>query len=164
MVRNDTNQIDVLDAVVRRLIDQIDTLSDKNCFLAVLPDGTPYRPADDVFVVVSPTGGRFGLVDGGGIRQVNEQTGVLVTIFSRFMATRQERDRDALADQTRGLLVLKGRILRAMAALDLEVSGQPALRDLLVPTESTPPDPAHGDERLVQIGLKFEFSYDWDLS
>ena len=80
------------------------------------------------------------------------------------MATRQERDRDALADQTRGLLVLKGRILRAMAALDLEVSGQPALRDLLVPTESTPPDPAHGDERLVQIGLKFEFSYDWDLS
>lgn len=164
MARNDTTQADVLDAVVRRLIDRIDSLSDKNCFLAVLPDGSPYRPADNLFVVVSPTGGRFSLVEGGGPSQCSEQTGVLVTIFSRFMANRHERDRDALADETRGVLTLKRQILRALTAADVEVEGQPCLRDLLVPTESTPPDPAHGDERLVQIGLKFEFSFDWNLS
>jgi hypothetical protein len=165
MARADTTQADILDAIVRRLIDQIDPLTEKTCFIGILPDGAPYRPADNLFVVVSPTGGQFPaeFVDGGGSQQLTENSGVLVTIFSRLMSQRQERDREGLASETRGLLTLKRQILRALTAHDLEWGGQKILRSLLVPSESSPADPAREVDNLVQLSIRFEVSFDWDL-
>ena len=167
--RNDSEQADILVAVKARLQDQIPELGELNCFVSILPDGDPYRPADNLFVTVAPTGGTFEGIAGGGARQCTENTGVLVTIFSRFRAQRQERDEDALVDEVRGILRMKRAILRALAGHDLYVStdplqpAAPALRAYLAPTESSPPDPT-GDREMVMVSLRFDVTFDWDLA
>jgi hypothetical protein len=166
MSRVDTEQADVLDAIVARLLDQIDSLSDKNCFISLLPN-PPYKCPDNLFVTVSPTAGTFPaeFLDGGGQNQCVEATGVLVTIFSRYMASRPGQDRETLSDQTRGVLRLKRLILKALTDHDLQFGGNLILRDPILPTDSGNTDPVEQPgQNLVQLPLKFALAFDWNLT
>lgn len=165
MARVETEQSDVLLAIVDRLVDQIPALSRKNCFISILPN-PPYKVPDNVFVTVSPTGGTFpeDLLVGGGAHQCNESAGVLVTVFSRFMAQRTGHDAASLTDFTRGVLRMKRLILKALTAHDLQFERNSILSSLMLPTDSGPPEPI-GDpaENLVQVSVKFGTDFDWNL-
>ena len=166
MARSDTEQADVLDAVVKKLIDNIPLLSDKNCFISILPK-PPYKVSDSLFLTVSPTAGNFpeDLLIGGGQNQCTENSGVLVTIFSRYMAQRPDHDRDSLSDQTRGILKMKREVLRQLTALDLEWEGSKILRSEMIPTDASPAEPVQDPgENLVQLTIRFSTDFDWNLT
>ena len=169
MARTDTQRSDVLDAVVNRLIDQVPQCTDKTCFVSILPN-PPYYPPDDQFVTVSPTAGRFveELLDGGGQNQCTEDTGVLVSLFSRYVATQAGHDRDALNDFTRGILNLKRSVLKALVDFDLQFGGNLILRSLMQPTDAGPPEPITEGSgqggRMVQVTLRFKTEFDWNLT
>lgn len=163
--RVDTDQADILDAVVARLINQIDRLNDKTCFPTMDDKEPPYKPADEVFVAVCPTGGTFPeeFTDGGGAHQCTEYSGVIVTIWSRIHTDRAGRDREALANFTRGLFRLKKLILKALCSHDLTFNGDWILRNMIAPKISGPPDRV-GEEGLSKIPINFSTDFDWNLT
>lgn len=166
MARSDSEQADILDAVVARLVDQVDAVSEKTCFIAITPV-PPYFPADNIFVTVSTTAGTFpeDLLVGGGINQCTERTGVLVTIFSRKRTDRAGQDREVLNEETRGLLRLKRAVLKALTGHDLQWQQSNVLRSLLLPTESSPGEPVDAEgNKMTAISIRFSIEFDWNLT
>lgn len=162
--RTDTEQADILDSVVKQLLDTIPSLSSKTCFISILPD-PPYKVPDNQFVTVAPTGGDFPeeFTDGGGQNQCTEMSGVIVTAFSRFQAYRQGQEREALSNWTRGILRMKRLILKSLVSQDLTWNTNFILRSLVRPKKSGPPDHV-GDEALVKIPISFALDFDWNLT
>lgn len=162
--RVDTEQSDVLDSFVKRLLDCIPAFSDKTCFVSINPD-PPYAVRDNTFLTVSPTGGVFPeeFTDGGGAEQCTEESGVIVTIFSRFQCNRPGDEREALSEFTRGVFRLKKQVLKAITSQDLTWGARRILRNLPRPKNSSPPDNADKDG-LTKISVSFSADFDWDLS
>jgi hypothetical protein len=161
--RVDGEQGDLLDAVVKALIDNVPQLSSKNAFISIYPS-PPYKVPDNVFVTVSPGASSFPeeFIVGGGQKQCAEDATVLVTIFSRFQCNQAGQERNALNEQTRGVLRMKRAILKALVAADLTVNAQPVLRNLVMPKQSGAPEYA-GEEQLISVALSFGLTWDWDL-
>lgn len=162
--RVDTEQADVLDAICAQLITSIPALSTKNTFISILPV-PPQLPADNLFLTVSPTGGNFPeeFTAGGGQWQCTEDAGVIVAIFSRYQADRPGHERDLLSEFTRGILRMKKLVLKALVGQDPTWNTNFILRNLLAPQTAGAPDYV-GDEQLVQVPLKFQTIYDWNLT
>lgn len=164
MARTDGEQNDIFDAIVKALIDNIDGLSDKNCFISVYPS-PPYKVPDNFFITVGPTAGTFDedMITGGAQNQCTEDTSALVTMFSRFQCMRPGQERNALNDQSRGLLRYKRLILKALCSLDVMANTNLVLRNMLTPKRSGAPEYV-GDEQLLSMSLEFAVSFDWDLT
>lgn len=166
MARVDSEQADVLDACLAKLITDIPQLSDKNTYISILPY-PPVKITDNLFVVVSPTDGTFPeeLVEGGGQNQCTEVSGILVSIFTRFAAYREGREREALSENTRGILRMKRLVLKSLTAADLSFNANLVLRSLVIPKVSGPPDFADpNDKALIQVTIRFEVTWDWSLT
>jgi len=174
--RVDIDQAAVLDAVVKQLIDNMvlpsgDGLTDKTCFITIYPE-LPTGAQDEVIVTVSPEGGTFpaGMIIGGGQKQCTEESGILVSMWSRFKVDRQFRDRESLCNETRGLLKLKKSLLKALCAVDLQANYPPGtggtnsfLRQYLIPTQAYAPDHPK-EEPYAGLTIRFQADYDWDLT
>lgn len=169
--RVDTDQADVLQAIVDLLIGVgYLNLTDQTCFMTIYPE-LPNQPTGNYYVTVSPTDGTFPeqFQIGGGVNQCTEETGVLVTIWSQLKLDRNGRDVRMLTDDTRGLLRLKKKVLRALVTADPQVNtpGQggtnSVLRNLMLARRCAVPehDPKNG---YGCIALLFEVVFDWDLT
>lgn len=174
--RVDVDQAAVLDAVVAQLIGNCALpagaqLTDKTCFITNYPE-LPTPATDDVMITVSPEGGTFQpeLFIGGAQKQCTENSGILVSIWSRFKAERQFRDRQILCDEARGLLKIKKSVLRCLAGADLQANYPPGtggtnafLRQWLIPTQAFAPDHPK-DEPYAGLTIRFSADFDWDLT
>ena len=161
-----TNHIAVLDAVIARLLATIDQLKPSTCFLSL-----DTRPSialqSNLFVTVAPMGGIFnvGVFDGGGRDGVLEETGVIVSAFSAMRLDRMEHAAKVLSDNSRGLLIMKHRVLDALAGHDLQdFFGNSLLTSLMQPVNSGHPQEALYGEHHVGFSLAFSTPFEWDLS
>lgn len=164
-LRIDSEQADVLDSVLAQLLLDIPNLSSKNCLISIDPD-PPYKVPENFFLTISPANGTFPpeLVDGGGENQCMEESGVVVTSFSRFMANRPGQEREALSDFTRGILRMKRLILKSLTNADLTFNGNFITRDPPTPKFSSFPTWVDADKTLLKLSLEFRISWDWALT
>lgn len=163
MPRIDSSYAAVLDAVVKRLRDQL-SLNESTCFLSLTPD-VPVKTASDVYLTVSPDGGEFdqAAFDGGGDQQLTAETGVRVTVVSTLKLDRTGHDSELVSNASRGVLAVMHDVLRALTGHDLliDVDGNQALRRLIAPRGFDRPE--RDSERLGSISLYFGLSFDLEL-
>jgi hypothetical protein len=160
-----TTQVAVLDAVIQRLIAEIPSLTPSTCFLSLDPEPT-IALSSQVFVTVAPLGGQFdqGVFDGHGAFGILEHSGVLVSAWSSMRLDQNEHAAAVLSDESRGLLVLKQRILKALAGHDLQdADGNSLLTALMEPRSAQHPQRAAFGERHVGFTLAFATPFDWDI-
>jgi hypothetical protein len=167
MSRVDTNQATVLQAVVDRLIASVVTdpkLTDETCFASLFPVPPLLLPSN-LFLTVAPIEGQFepGLHEGGGIYQTSEEAGVVVTVFTRMLLDRGGRSVKVLTESTRGLLVVKRLVLKALSGHDLvDPVGNQLLRNLMAPLNCDPPK-FLDEDKIGYLSLRFSTDFDWDL-
>ena len=168
MARIDVTQAIVYERLVARLIEQLPELNERSCFETLYVESPALGVGGDFFVTVAPGGGSFDLTEGTGEVPANDQLmeldTVLVTAYSRIKLQQPGRDELLLRDLTRGLFVLKGRILKALFAHDLETAGDDAfLRELLRPVRSYKPE-YDIKQGIGWLTMEFSISWDWDLA
>lgn len=158
-----TNQVDVLNAVVARLIAQVSGLNSSTCFISDTPE-PPAASQNNLFVTVAPTGGRFDeeAQIGAGAAELIEYVGFAVTIWSAMKLDRNEHANYLLTDATRGLLAVKKSVLKALVGHNLQVTGGDALVAYIRAINSSPPGYTQGG--LGRITLTFSSEFLWDLS
>lgn len=129
----------------------------------------PLRPPDllptgDYFVSVSIGEGNFP-IDEQGAAQLNENTQVLVTAYTKLRLDNPGSEHELLHHATRGVLFLKKRMLAILAGVDLTTNAgaDTFLRDRLLIRHASAPnfDPAPG---VGWITITCEVNFDWDLS
>lgn len=160
-----TDQVTVLLAVVARIRDQVPLLSqENNCFLSMSMDPIGEQ-RQDIYATVAPMSGRFDheMFVGAGDAGACEQTGVIITVFSQMRLDRPSQDLQMLTQESRGLLLLKKQILKALAGHDLQdSSGNRILRDRIEPLNAS--HPQRYDESEGTFSLSFATNFVWDLS
>lgn len=166
---NPTDQVTVLQAVVSRLIREVDKFTDTNCFLtAEPPDEPPANVRNNVFCTVSPTNSKFDqdALVGGGLHTVFEEAGVQIVIFNSVKLDRVGHDSALLTEASRGLLILKKQILKALSDHDLQDgNGKEILINLMAPLLSENPRSSKGKEGAVgDLSLQFSTDFEWDLT
>lgn len=161
----ETDFNDVLEAVMRRLIDQVEGFTASNC---VISDETePSTPfSGNVMCFVSPMGGEFDAewLVGGGEHQCKENTGVLISVWTQMKLDPKQRTEQALTNRSRGLVVFKKRILKALTGHRLlDESGNELLTDLMAPRSSVH---VRKSEESKSVGFSLSFSTDflWNLT
>lgn len=148
-------------------------LEEKTCFLSFYQE--PYRFPDTLFVTVAPGYSSFGegFQIGGGAKQCTEEMGVDITIWSRYPPTQVSHDASSLTDPVRGLYQIKGRILRALVAIDLAANYPPGTqgvnqfqRELLIVTGCDAPEHVIDEKgnNFKKLVIHFRISWDWDLT
>ena len=175
MAREFAAQSDVLEAIQSRLVDQIDELTDSNCFVT----DHPYHatiPHGDVIGTVCPGPGTFdqGMFAGAGFEQIKEETVVIVTVFIRQMADREGEATQLFNNANRGLFrIFKPAILKSLLIDDssgTRVAWEPVkngaglLRDQIAPL-STAFEPLQTSDGVDWAGMsvRFSTSFDWEL-
>lgn len=160
-----TTQTDVLSAVVTRLRAEVTELANEStCFVSDYPYPPP-NVANDLFATVSPVDGRFDEAQqiGAGNESVIEETGIVVTVFSRVKLDRVGKTEFLLQDATRGLLPLKRKILKALASHRLvNDDDEELLVNYMHAMQGSAPrfDP---DLKLGVMSLHFKTDFEWDL-
>lgn len=161
---NPTDQATVLQAVVDRIRDQVPRLGAANtCFISMKPEPrTDVRQS--IYCTVCPMSGDYDqeMFAGSGAQGVIEHSGVIVTVFSQMKLDRADADEQMLLHLDRGLLRLKGQILKALAGHSL-VNGlnQQLLLQPMAPLNSGYPRDA-GDSA-GEFSLSFSTDFRWDL-
>ncbi len=167
MACRSTTQADVLLRVRDRLIARISGLTDTTCFLTLEPE-PPMELKSNLFVTVCPMSGRFddGALTGGGQEVAIEEAGVIVTIWSACKLDKAGEATAALTDTTRGVLVLKRKILQALTSHDLlDANGNKMLVDYMQPvTSDIPRASVYGETQKIGVPLAFSTNFAWDLS
>lgn len=167
MTWTETTQEAVLDAVVARIRSEIDELgNDSTCFVSDYPDPTPSGVVSNLFAIVSPTDGQFGEEEqvGAGAEQVIENTGVVVTVYSTMRLDRPGRIENLLKDDTRGMLPLKQKLLKALASHNLlDANGNTILVNYMHAGRSTAPR-FDREKNMGVMSLHFHTDFEWDLS
>jgi hypothetical protein len=162
----DAKLADVLDAVVLRLRTAV-VLNERTCFLYIRRPGMPPPAApDDIFLTVEPDGGQFdaGLLVGGDREQATVKTGVAITIHSNVMLDAAMHDARVLSDSARGMLIFLDRILDALVGHNLLLaSGNPCLRELMVPQGWNKPDRPDPTDKRAELTVVFALEFDWNL-
>ena len=161
-----TDQITVLEAVIARLIKHVPGLNASTCFLS-LSDDPPPGVVHNLFVMVSPTNGRFddGAFAGGAEHTVFENTGVAVTLCSKVLLDRAGQDAVLLTERVRGLLAIKRQVLLALLTNGplQDPDGSDLLINLMAPLDSR--EPVYDTEtRLGRIALVFSADFHWDMT
>lgn len=166
MAWSSTKQSAVLIAIRDRLINQIAKLNDSTCFLSLRPV-PPQKPGSvhNEFVTICPMDSQFNesVFEGAGAAALEENAGVIVTIFSRIKLDRNEHATQALTNATRGLLsIWKPDVLAALTEHNLTDGVSEILDNLLMPRSCQSPDT--GDEGLIGLSIYFDTDFDWELS
>lgn len=164
MIYRDAGQLDeVLLAIVARLINQMpDMCKSGNTYLTLNPDSIDPSPGAYSFTV-SPLGGSFPaeFMQGGGVEQVTVETGFTVTIHSPLQLDMPRRDVEFLTANTKGVLGLAKRVLKAMTLFDPQNATAIILRDPITPTGFSF---RRSDRSLGSMELEFRLMFDWDIS
>lgn len=162
-----TDQGAVLLAIRDRLIDQLaPDFNNSTCYLSMKPV-PPVTPSSvhNIFCTIAPDNGTFneGVFEGAGEDHVEEDGGVIISVFSRIKTDRVEHATEALTNATRGLLsVWKKRVLKAISGQNLQdADGNEIFDNLPMPRISNIPNLA--DDELVGFSLSFDTDFDWDL-
>lgn len=110
-----TNHVDILNAVVARLQAQVTGFNSVTCFVSDVPE-PPANVAQQIFATVAPTSSQFDQANqiGGGANVLIEDAGITVTIFSKLTLDRVGQAAILLTETTKGLLVKKKQILKAL--------------------------------------------------
>lgn len=161
-MRVDTTQAGILEAVREILLQSVDGLTEKNCFVTLYPDPQGGF-TDDLFCTISPADSVFpeGLQVGGAQFTCMEETGIIVKISTRIRTDRAPQQIEALVSPQRGILWLKWQLLRALVGADPTVNGNQVVRQLLWARRCTAP---RIEDQYVSIELDFGVSFDWDLT
>lgn len=165
VARVDTTQSKVVSAIVDLLITNVPNLTDKTCFLSLYPD-PPAALSDNLWITVSIWSGTFPpeFQDGGGAHQVTEDAGVLVKVFSRMKTDRVGHDVNALIDEARGLLTIKGQVIRALAGQDPLFERNLILRDLIKIKSATAPEKSSEFDGFTEISILISTVFDHDCT
>lgn len=167
-----TDQDAVLDAVVERLRDQIEEFNAKNkCFVSLDPEPEEEQ-RQNVFATVSPIDGDYdrGTFDGAGRYGVLERSGFTVTAFSLVKLDRPDEQYAALQHESRGLLILKKKILKAILVandggtwMPTNASGASLLTDFIAPVRAGFPMAAEFSKH-AKLSVTFSANWMWNLS
>ncbi len=160
-----TDQATVLQAVVDRIQAQVPDLdADNRCFISMKPEPrTDVRQS--IYCTVCPMSGDYDqeMFAGAGADGVVEHSGVIVTVFSQMKLDRSDADASMLLHADRGLLKLKGLILKALAGHSLaNSSNEMILLQPMAPINSGYPRDA--SENAGEFSLSFSTDFRWDLS
>lgn len=161
-----TTQTEVLERVRARLLAAIKQLQDPTCYLSLDPEPDE-QVKGDLFVSLAPMGGVFDQewLTGAGQEGCREQSGVIVSVWSRVMLDKFQSAKAALTDADRGLLPWKHRILASLTDHDLlDASGNPILTDRMQPVTSDHPKQAMYRQGMTGFSLAFSTNFIWDLS
>ena len=176
-----TNRIDatpdqLLDAILVRLRTSLG-LNERTCFIMLDRGNIAPPPApDEWFLTVRFDGGNFDttLLRGGGEHQITVETGVIITIHSTkrldsgghddqiLMHRKLDGGGGLVEEQSRGLLVLATRVIRALIDFD-PTAGTPdtfAVRELMAPRGFSAPRRLDGETRAA-MDVIFDLSFDW---
>lgn len=160
-----TDQATVLQAVVTRIAATVDQFSLTNC---VITEETEPEEAYEGSLIccVSPMAGTFpeDWAIGGGAEQCHEQSGVILSVWSRIHLDRKNRTKAALLKEHRGLLPIKKAILKALCGHDLtDDNGNALLTSIMAPINSKH-QRRSGDGNLIGFSLSFSTDFLWDLT
>ncbi len=165
MARSDITQTDVLTAIMLQLRSSLG-LNARQCFETLEPLSPPVIPkGGDYFVSVAPGEGVF--VDGEqAAGNCTEEWSIIVTAYTRIRLDSTDHEQLLLQDTSRGLLILKAKILAALVGGDPTSGGNPFMRDLIFAQQAE--RPRHGDMGKAQdigsISIYFGVHFDWDLT
>jgi len=155
-------QQEVIDAVMTQLRSSLG-LNTNQVFEVIDPLAPPsIPPGGDFFVTLAVAHGTFAeheQVPGN----VTEDGMITVTGYSRIKLD-SSSDTKLLHDDTRGLLVIKRKILKALVGVDLQTdAGARFLRELVLAKVSSQPnyDP---DKGIGWLSMDFGVSWDWDIT
>lgn len=164
-----TTQAVVLTTIVRKLQSEIlEFAHEGRCFLSDAPEpGTALQ--EPLFCTVAPAEGAFHSHPpaGAGPAGIVESSSVRVTLWSRVLLDRLEHSVTSWTDSTRGLLVLKQRVLAVLAGsqlyADFPLTNQPLLVEALAPVRSLHPAPVRGPDAFQSLVLVFQATFAWQL-
>ena len=149
-----------------RLRDQL-ALTDRQCYETLEPITTPTIPAGgDYLVTVSPGDGRFPAEYqiGGGSATCVEETSVTVTLYTRTRTDQTDHAERLFHDETRGLMVLKQKVLKALVGHVLtDIDGNELLTQHLYAMQSWRPR-VDQQSNLAMTAVGFGVDYNWDLT
>lgn len=164
--RIDTTQIDVLNAILLRLRNQL-TLDDRTCFAVARPQDAPnIFPGGNYFLTVAFGDGTFNEEEQVTVNCM-EATDFTITAYTRIKTDSTGHDMFLLTDSARGLLSIKKLILKALVGQDLQDDdGFVFLRELIKAIHASSPDIVNLPSSGTQAGtiqLIFRCSFDWKL-
>lgn len=163
----DTNQSDVLAALVKLLADKL-LLNERYCFETTEPlqeFGNP--PSGDFWVTVSPGESSFEegqFQAGGGASQCVEFLEATIIGFTRIRLDSTDRDTRLLHDLRRGLTPIKAKLLATVVGQQLtNDAGDELLRNLMYSKRGF--KAGYDKEQATGwIGIVVGLDYDWDLA
>lgn len=165
-----TDQIAVLQAVVDKIRTDINDAfgGESTCFISDTPwPGVEVQ--DELFCTVSPNNSDFQFDDpvGGGAEGIIENAVFNITIWSKILLDRIERNGIELTDKDRGILTLKRRVLKSLAGQQLYSDAPdntvPLLTAHLRPLNSLHPPSRQGDGDFSSLSITFLAPFYWDL-
>jgi len=161
MSRADVTQTDVLTAIATKLRSELN-LTDRTCFVSLEPYPIAIPKGGDYFVTVAPGDGVF--VEGEQYPgNCTEEWTIIVTAFSRMMLDSTDHDLKVLQETTRGLLILKAKLLEVLVGADPTSGGNTFVRNLIFAQRAERPA-AGQDNILAWISLDFGVHFDWNLT
>ena len=161
MARTKGNPVDILKAIVDRLVDQVEECNDMTCYLALSPDAVAQSAGDFTFVV-APLSGTFdqGYIEGGGQEQMKVDSGIVVKIHSDSHLDHVARDTAFLTAHGQNVLDVARRVLKALSCWSPVKDQNHITRDPLTPTSFVL---AKSQSGLGAIEIDFACCFDWDL-
>lgn len=161
-----TTQVTVLERVIARIINQLpQDFGTKNCFLTLDPLPPKLRTHPQLCCTVSPMGGMYEGVEGGGHNQVFELSGVIVGVWSAMVLDEDGHAEAVLNHQAKGLLRIKRRLLKSLAGHNLvDENGDAILISFMAPKESQHPQEMRPLREFTGFTLYFSTEFEWDLS
>jgi hypothetical protein len=167
--RKDIPQWSVHQAILRQLRTALD-LAPAQCYPVIRAEDVPVLPAGgDYFLTVAWEPGIFPQDEEQWTGACEEQAAIIITIYTRIHLDPPNSDDHLLWDATKGLAVLKRKVLKAMIGQDLtDTDGAPFLRQLIHARSSGRFDSVKvgsGDGvALGMVQLTFGVSFDHDLT
>lgn len=165
MDRIDVTQDVVLARVVARLRESLG-LDERHCFETDNPDKIEVPRSGGYYVTVYIGPGQFDVANqiGGGAAQCTEAIQVVVTGYSRVRLDPVDEGMKQFHAASRGLYVLKAKILKALVGQDLaDEDGNTFLRQLVYATRAAVPV-IDKDKGQGKIAVEFGVEWDWDLT
>ena len=153
----------ILQAIVDRLIGQINGLTKATCYHCLDPDALPMsNPGGHIFVV-APTSGTFdeGMYAGGGLETLMASGGIVVKIHAPLNVDEPQREAALLTNLSLGVMGLASKTIKALANPEWspQFDEHVLTRDPLIPSGYAI---TRSDKRVGAIELTFKCNFDWD--
>ena len=173
IIRRFTTQMEVLQRLRDRLIDEVPAYTEANCFILDQPV-PPDFPIGREVCTITPGGGSFvePMFTGGGYTTLTENATTVITPMVRQVRDAPRTASRALLSQSDGLLERKWQILRALLADDFDlqiVDDQTALTRMLLREQlsvraADPPGFTQvGQTQMLGLSITFNTPFDWGI-